>query len=62
MIKEVLVVVLTLFFGVGALHLKMSHQDVAGLSAGSVNLIADNGGYLRVCQGCGGEKPDSASV
>lgn len=62
MIKGVLIGVLALFYASNALHLQLSHHDVAGLSAGSVNIIADDGGFLRVCQGCGGEKPDSASV
>ena len=62
MTKQGLLIVLALFCAAKALHLQLSHADVAGLSAGSVNLIADVGGYLRVCQGCGGEKPDSASI
>lgn len=62
MIKQVLLVALALACAVHAIHLNEVHEAGVDLPAGTVALVADNGENLRVCHGCGGAKPDSASI
>lgn len=57
MIKLILLVALSL-----ACAAQITPLNPVNLPAGKVNLIADNGQFLKVCQGCGGAWPDSASI
>ena len=46
-----------------AIHLHQAHEAEVDLPPGTVNLIADNGEFLRVCQNCGTiNNADSASI
>lgn len=56
MIKQVIIFVLALACAAQIIPLAVD------LPPGTVNLVADNGWYLNVCRGCGGAKPDSASI
>lgn len=60
--RPIFLALLALVFTVQAVHLHMNHEATVDLPNGSVYIISNNGGYLRVCLNCGGLAAYPASV